>query len=793
MHAALYIGAAMWILLITGLAQLASWVVEQGLFEGSITLPDIRWGLQLAYSLGLLVPLGIILMTLSEQRSSRVYFGWFLAAILPALTFPAKLLDITDAYGAAVVQIVALGLFLILLGVISARRKSGLIRGGLRGPKPGIWIAVLIAGTLAVPWLLWGALGSPLDLALNLLVAALFGTSAALVLQLGVFDRHTAGQPVTGTHVLVDGIGAFFTLMILAAGLGQTGMQWLLPSVVAALGWAAAGLNRVGRQSELDDAPHWPAQALLIGGAAAAPLILIDPDELMLVISSSLGELIPWAIRATSVSVVIALLAGIVLLVLFRRLETLQSGRLGYIAGGLVWLAALAGYLFIGQPGFYGERLFVVLTDQADVSAAAEIEEIDARRAFVYQTLVEHAETSQEGIRQALSRFGIDYTPYYLVNALEVNGGPLVRLWLESRDDVDRVLPSPRLRPLPQELPVAQGSAAAPDGVLWNIRMLSADRVWEEFGVDGSGIVIGQSDSGVQGDHPELADGYLGRESGDDYAWYDPWNGTTRPTDFGGHGTHTLGSVLGNTTGIAPGAEWIGCVNLGRNLGNPALYLDCLQFMLAPFPQDGDPFRDGDPTRAADVLNNSWSCPEIEGCGPLTFQPAVAALRAAGIFVAVSAGNAGFSGCGSVDSPPAIYDEVYSVGAVGPDGSLAVFSSLGPVTVDGSQRVKPDILAPGDQVLSAYPNSTYQTASGTSMAGPHLAGVVALVWSANPDLIGDIDRTEEILNASAQPVQGELPVCATGDTFPKNGIGYGIVNAYEAVRMALETRSGEGP
>ena len=67
---------------------------------------------------------------------------------------------------------------------------------------------------------------------------------------------------------------------------------------------------------------------------------------------------------------------------------------------------------------------------------------------------------------------------------------------------------------------------------------------------------------------------------------------TTSPVDYGGHGTHTLGSILGHTVGVAPDAEWYACANLQRNLANPALYLDCMQFMLAPYPQDGDPLLD---------------------------------------------------------------------------------------------------------------------------------------------------------------------------------------------------------
>jgi subtilisin family serine protease len=332
--------------------------------------------------------------------------------------------------------------------------------------------------------------------------------------------------------------------------------------------------------------------------------------------------------------------------------------------------------------------------------------------------------------------------------------------------------------------------------------------VWRELAVRGQGIVVGQSDSGVQFDHPELRDSYRGSAGNHDGNWLDPWYGSQAPYDASGHGTHTLGSVLGNTVGVAPDATWIACATLYRNLGNPALYLDCLQFMLAPYPQQGDPFADGDPTRSANVLNNSWGCPEeFEGCDPTSLQPAVAALRAAGVFVVASAGNSG-PACGTVTDPIALYDESFTVGAVDRSGDLALFSSRGPVSVDGSGRVKPDIVAPGVDVLSAFPGGTYATQDGTSMAGPHVAGVVALLWSANPDLVGDIERTEQILIDSARPFTGTVnalpgglgdgPALPGGDgaatqcgatglgVTPNNFAGYGRLDAYRAVQLALQ-------
>jgi len=208
--------------------------------------------------------------------------------------------------------------------------------------------------------------------------------------------------------------------------------------------------------------------------------------------------------------------------------------------------------------------------------------------------------------------------------------------------------------------------------------------------------------------------------------------------------------------------------------------------MLAPYPQGGNALRDGDPARAAHVINNSWGCPPIEGCDANALAPAVSALRAAGIFVVASAGNEG-PRCGSVSDPIALYADAFSVGAVDRYGSVAFFSSRGPVTVDGSGRTKPDILAPGVDVLSSMPGNSYATNSGTSMAGPHVVGVVALMWSAQSKLIGDIDQTEQILAETARPYTGPRNNCSTGG-LPDNDAGYGLVDAYAAVEAALAVK-----
>jgi subtilisin family serine protease len=211
-----------------------------------------------------------------------------------------------------------------------------------------------------------------------------------------------------------------------------------------------------------------------------------------------------------------------------------------------------------------------------------------------------------------------------------------------------------------------------------------------------------------------------------------------------------------------------------------------MQFLLAPYPQGGDPFTDGEPAEGAQVMNYSWGCTSMEGCDVDSLLPAVEAIRAAGIFQAVAAGNLGLEDyCATVSDPPAIYDQVFTVGSIDSDENMSIFSSVGPVVVDGSLRVKPDILAPGEDVIAAYANSSYESVDGTSFASPHVAGVVALMWSANPALIGNVELTEQLLRQSATPYSGALPACPIEED-DANASSYGILNAYEAVRLAIQ-------
>ena len=359
----------------------------------------------------------------------------------------------------------------------------------------------------------------------------------------------------------------------------------------------------------------------------------------------------------------------------------------------------------------------VVLADQADLRPAFSLPNKKARGRWVYKKLWDTAQRSQVMLCAWLDSCGVPYQSFYIVNLLyiKIGGQGLVKA-LAARPDVARIEANPRILSIPH--PVFGPATESSRGIEWNIGHVGAPYVWA-MGYTGQTIVIGGQDTGYDWDHPALINQYRGWDGSTphhDYNWHDAIHSSSgvvcapnspEPCDDHSHGTHTMGTIVGNDAGsnkigMAPGARWIGCRCMDQGWGSPATYLECFEFFLAPYPVDGGDPSQGEPDLAPDVTNNSWGCPPSEGCSWETLQAAVEAQRAAGIMVVVSAGNSGPS-CYSVQDPPAIYDASYTVGATNSSDGIAGFSSRGPVTVDGSNRLKPDISAPGVSIRSSIP------------------------------------------------------------------------------------------
>ncbi len=691
-----------------------------------------------------------------DDRFKPVYAGLTGAAVM---AFPALLLRLMGPNNDQLGSIAQALICLMGAGVVMLIRRG---RNKIEWQPAALPFGLAIAGIGFLPFVIYGSFGSFGDAFLSLLASMAFGLLAATLIE------------STTDNLLLDGVGIGAVLALLGSAIGYDGSQLLLLAILPSFAFAISAIM-----------PSKFAAGAAASMLAFAGLALFDPTELTIV----LGDIAGIALKTSGIVIMIGVVTSVIALIL-RFVTRAGSGQrtqraVGWAGVGVTWLVVIAVFIMFGNPGNYGDRLFVIMKDQADISDVAKIKDRDERLNAAFDQLTKFSNTTQSDLRIFLDKTGVKYTPYYLENALEVRGGTLVRLYLMTRPEVERVIPSPRLRAVPDDAP-APGNISEVDGsVRWNISMIGADKVWDEFNVRGEGIVVGQSDSGVDGNHPAIRKQYRGATQGDDYNWFDPWDGTTSPNDEVGHGTHTMGTILGsNGIGVAPKAQWIGCVNLDRNLANPALYLDCMQFMFAPFPHGGDPFKNGDPSQAAHVLNNSWGCPTLEGCDPNALLYAANNLRDAGIFVVVSTGNDG-PNCETIESPLSLYDSVFSVGAIDQFGNMADFSSRGPVVADGSGRVKPDIVAPGVNVLSSTPEGTYAEFSGTSMAGPHIVGVVALIWSAQPNLIGDIDATEKLIEDTAQPYNGSIPdPCGSGGK-SSNVLGFGVVDVYKAVKQAL--------
>jgi subtilisin family serine protease len=277
------------------------------------------------------------------------------------------------------------------------------------------------------------------------------------------------------------------------------------------------------------------------------------------------------------------------------------------------------------------------------------------------------------------------------------------------RDVVDQLRALPYVKRVVRDAPMH----ALADGA--NLTLINAPKVWTSLGSRGSGVTVAIIDTGIEYTHSALGGGFgpaFKVKGGWDFV-----NNDADPLDDNGHGTHVAGIVAGQSdviTGVAPEASLIAYKVLGATGSGSE------SNVIAAIERAADPNQDGNTADHVDVANLSL------GGGGNPDDPGSIAIdnaTAAGVTFAIAAGNSG-SGFHTISSPGTSRNAI-TVGATDLSDIIAGFSSRGPNMKNIA--IKPDVVAPGQSIISSYLHNSYASLSGTSMATPHVAGAAALL------------------------------------------------------------------
>lgn len=414
------------------------------------------------------------------------------------------------------------------------------------------------------------------------------------------------------------------------------------------------------------------------------------------------------------------------------------------------------------------------------------------RRQLVAQALKNHAEQSQSPLIEELKRSGAEYKSFWINNSVWVKKPPChVQLLLLARFESEgiEILPDRIVAQIPKPIPspsprldrLVELAMKIEGAIPWNLEMIGAPAAWKHS--KGKGVCMATIDTGVSYEHPALKSQYRGNH---ELSWFDPQGKSKLPDDACGHGTHTMGTILGKDIGVAPEASWIsarGCTEKGCSQHD---LLASAQWVMCPRDARGVEHCE----LGADIVSNSWGASAGDGEGGVLdwFIPAVDAWRAAGIIPVFAIGNEG-PACGTAGAP-ATLRTVIGVGSVGAGSGLSRFSSHGPgPSRQPYAQQKPDLVAPGESILSAAHKGGHIAMSGTSMATPHVAGAIALLLSLDPTL--EYERIVGVLKTACAtkelkcPLEG-LPIChaVPWDDYPQSfHYGAGLLSVEKAVEM----------
>ncbi len=439
----------------------------------------------------------------------------------------------------------------------------------------------------------------------------------------------------------------------------------------------------------------------------------------------------------------------------------------------------------------------------------------------VISKLKETAATAQKKVLEQLAAEKIaghvlNFKSYWIDNYLFVRCTKETLLKLAERNDITEIFENPKLTlvtPVEQSGPVAFAPASLTDSgrAQPNLIAIGCRQMWKR-GLTGRGRLVATLDVGIDGNHRALKTRWRGRRPGVDHeaAWFDPVQNLPFPHFYLSdrhHGTHVLGIVCGldtartiigpdttifvDTIGVAPEAEWISAavIDIGANGSG---ILDALEWAADP---DGNPNTIED---VPDVVNNSWAYPTVGNTGlginnlscNSFFWRVIDNLEAAGAVAVFAAGNRTHVNSRSIGNPADRGTTPFSSFAVGnydiaslavdslnPDsvvgftGMVPKSSCIGP-TLCGPDSLKPEVVAPGTAIYSAFAGNQFGTFTGTSMAAPHVAGAVALLRQYNPN--ATVDTIKWALAMSATDVEASGP-----DTIS----GFGLINIPKALSL----------
>jgi subtilisin family serine protease len=351
-----------------------------------------------------------------------------------------------------------------------------------------------------------------------------------------------------------------------------------------------------------------------------------------------------------------------------------------------------------------------------------------------------------------------DLNPYFIFNGFYLRATKDVIEKISEREDVEYIIEDFIVQIEKKE------NSYEIETPPWNIIRVKADSCWM-IGYTGEGVIIGHMDTGVDINHPALSGKWLSPY------WYDFVNGQTIPYDDNGHGTHTMGTILGGDglgpfsydIGVAPGAKFVACKVFDNQGSGYSSWIHSGFQKILEWKGEGVPIV---------ALSNSWGQSSTTS---LEFWNDCLNLLNANILSVFPAARVGTDS--QTVSTPASFPIVMGIGdppnsGKGPAPDLPPWNNPQYWLRPDWNRIKPDICAPSQNITSSVPGGGYQTMSGMSFTCPHVTGGIAILYQKNSNLT--IPQVYNLLlDYAYKPPQG--------GPYPNNTYGWGYLDIYQAL------------